>query len=80
MSISDVGLLSFKSTADYEVKALYSLILKVSDGITEVEQDITVTLVDVEEEDQLARSNNVGGMNKVANLNKQHFMGRSTLK
>jgi hypothetical protein len=51
ISISDVGLLSFKSTADYEVKALYSLKLKVSDGITEVEQDITVTLVDVEEED-----------------------------
>jgi hypothetical protein len=51
LSISDVGLLSFNSTADYEVKAFYSLKLKVSDGITEVEQDITVTVVDVEEED-----------------------------
>lgn len=51
ISISDVGLLSFNSTADYEVKAFYSLKLKVSDGITEVEQDITVTVVDVEEED-----------------------------
>ena len=51
ISISDVGLLSFNSAADYEVKASYSLKLTVSDGIAEVEQDITVTLVDVEEED-----------------------------
>ena len=51
ISISDVGLLSFNSAADYEVKASYSLKLTVSDGIAEGEQDITVTLVDVEEED-----------------------------
>lgn len=49
LSISSSGLLTFKTAPDYEVKSLYLGTVAVSDGFNLVFQDITVTVIDVNE-------------------------------
>ena len=48
-NLSDENVLTFKEAPDYEAKDSYSVTLTLTDGIETVTKDITVTIIDVEE-------------------------------
>lgn len=48
-SISSAGVLTFKSAPDYEVRSFYSVTVTATDGFNSVSEDITVTVIDVNE-------------------------------
>lgn len=49
LSISSTGLLTFTTAPDYEVQSLYSATVAVSDGINSTQQDITISIIDIDE-------------------------------
>ena len=49
INISSKGLLSFRSPPDYESKASYSETVLVSDGFSDVNQNITINIIDIPE-------------------------------
>ena len=49
LSISSAGVLAFKSAPDFETKSSYNAVVTTSEGTNSVTQDITVTVLDVNE-------------------------------
>ena len=48
--LSSANVLTFKTPPDYETKSSYSLSFTISDGTTEVTEDVTFTIVDINEQ------------------------------
>ena len=52
-TITNAGALSFASAPNYEVKSSYTVTVRASDGTNDVPHDVTVTVTDVDEKEEL---------------------------
>ena len=55
-TITNAGALSFASAPNYEVKSSYTVTVRASDGTNDVDHDVTVTVTDVNEDEELLLS------------------------
>jgi len=49
-NFSSTNVLTFKQPPDYETKSSYSLTFTLNDGTTEVTEDVTITIIDINEQ------------------------------
>jgi hypothetical protein len=48
--LSSTNVLTFKTAPDFETKSSYTITFTITDGITEVTEDVTFTIIDINEQ------------------------------